>query len=73
MIVTEPYGTDLVKTYSDASYKIQQNGTGEIYDEAIDPQNAGRTYTETDIPIDKAEEDLDPERVLNILLGEEEE
>lgn len=73
MIVTEPYGTDLIRTYSDTGYKIQQNGTDDIYDEAIDPQSADRTYTETDIPIDEGEEDLDPERILDILLGEEEE
>lgn len=73
MIVTEPSGTDLVRTYSNAGYKIQQDGTGDIYDEAIDPQSAGRTYTETDIPIDDGEENPDAERVLDILLGEEEE
>jgi len=32
--------------------KIMQDGTGEIYNEAIDPEFTGRTYTETDIPID---------------------
>lgn len=73
MIVQEAYeGSDtLVRTYSDAGYKIQQDGTGDIYDEAIDPRSAGRTYTETDIPIDD-EEEYDPEKVLGIILGEDE-
>ena len=68
MIVTEPYGTDLIRTYSDAGYKIQQDGTGDIYDEAIDPADSGRTYTETDIPIE--EEGPSADEVLEVLLGE---
>lgn len=68
MIVTEPFGRDLVKTYSDAGYKIQQDSTGGIYDEAIDPKNSGRTYTETDIPIE--EEGPSADEVLEVLLGE---
>lgn len=71
MIVQEAYGTDLIRTYSDTGYKIQQDGTGDIYDEAIDPRSAGRTYTETDIPID--EEEPDPQEIVDILLGEEDE
>ena len=47
MIVTESYGENLVRTYSDAGLKIV-NGDGEIYDEAIDPAGLGRTYTETE-------------------------
>lgn len=68
MIVTELYGTDLIRTYSDAGYKIQQDGTGDIYDEAIDPADSGRTYTETDIPIE--EEGPSADEVLEVLLGE---
>lgn len=60
MIHTEYYmtrqdGIVLVRTYSDIGMKIQQNGTGIIYDEAIDPENMGRTYTETDILIERDE------------------
>ena len=51
MIQTETYeknGRTLVRTYSDAGYRIRQDGTGAVYDEAVDPVEMGRTYTETD-------------------------
>lgn len=38
-------------------FKIRQDQTGTLYDEAIDVENAPYTYTETDIP---AETDVDP-------------
>ena len=49
-------GVTLVRSYSDAGMKIRQGGTGILYDEAIDPENMGRTYTETDIPIESDED-----------------
>lgn len=39
-------------------FKIRQDQTGILYDEAIDVENAPYTYTETDIP---AESDDDPQ------------
>ena len=48
----EEDGWVLVRTYSSRGMKIRQDGTGEIYNEAIDPEFTGRTYTETNIPID---------------------
>ena len=65
MIKTEKYKEGLVRTYSDEGYKIRQDGTGIVYDEAIDPENSGRTYTETDelIPVTS-------EQLLAILTGE---
>ena len=53
MITTERYktltdGTILVRTYSDTGHYIIQNGTGIEYSEAIDPENMGRTYTESE-------------------------
>lgn len=39
-------------------FKIRQDQTGALYDEAIDVENAPYTYTETDIP---AESDVDPQ------------
>ena len=53
MIKTEYYmtrsdGVVLVRTYSDAGKMIRKVGTDEVYSEAIDPDNAGRTYEETD-------------------------
>ncbi len=44
-----------IHTYSDNGYRIKQNGTGIIYDDAIDPAEMGRTYTETDELIDGGE------------------
>lgn len=53
-------GWTLVRTYSDAGMKIQQDETGYLYDEAVDPQFVGRTYTETDIPIEDEEPTPEP-------------
>ena len=38
-------------------FKIRQDQTGALYDEAIDVENAPYTYIETDIP---TESDIDP-------------
>lgn len=51
MIITENYrtradGVVLLRTYSDAGYQIERNGI--LYDEAIDPADLNRQYTETD-------------------------
>ena len=46
----------LYRTYSDKNMMIQKDGTQEIYSEAIDVENSGYTYSETDIPIDGGEE-----------------
>ena len=56
MIQTEKVtirGTVYDRTYSDANMRIERDGV--IYDEAIDPENSGRTYTETNIPIEVIE------------------
>lgn len=58
MIQTEPMTINnhhLIRTYSDAGFKIRKDGTDEIYDEAIDPADSGRTYTETDEPVETEE------------------
>jgi len=62
MIVTEFYrerfdGVKLYKTYSDENKYIEQVQTGRQYTEAIDVENSGYTYIETDKEIEK----LDPE------------
>lgn len=41
-----------------SQFKIRQDQTGVLYDEAIDVENAPYTYTETDTP---AESDIDPQ------------
>ena len=46
-----PDGVELERTYSDQGFKIQSVETGAIYDEAIDPKELNRQYTETDIPV----------------------
>lgn len=66
MIKTEIYSEGLVRTYSDAGMKIRSDETGALYDEAIDPASTGRTYTETDEPI---EQDGTAEEVLAMLEG----
>ena len=38
------------KTYSDSGFMIERDGVQ--YSEAIDPTELGRTYTETDVPIE---------------------
>lgn len=44
-------GMTLHRTYSDEEMMIRQDETGELYEEAVDPDFMNRTYTETDIPI----------------------
>ena len=51
MIVTEFYrtredGVRLVRTYSDTGKLIERDGV--VYDEAIDPEDSGRVYVESD-------------------------
>lgn len=59
MLIQEPYGDNLIKTYSDAGKYILQNETNVKYAEAIDIPNH-YTYTETDEDIPDYP-DLEPE------------
>lgn len=61
MIVKEFYrtrtdGVNLFRTYSDKGMQIRKVGTDEVYDEAIDIENAPYTYEETEIPTEDASE-----------------
>ena len=59
-IRTEDIGGGLTRTWSDIGMKIERDGIR--YDEAVDPTDKGRTYTETDEPIaseDATEADKD--------------
>lgn len=61
MIVREFYnkredGVKLYKTYSNEQYKILQEQTGNIYDEAIDVEDTPYTYIETTEKIEESEE-----------------
>lgn len=55
-----------IRTWSDAGMMIHGGMPEADYSEAIDPAELGRTYTETDIPIDG---DSTAEEVVNILTG----
>ena len=70
MIIQETYqinGIDFVRSYSDAEMMIEREGI--LYDEAHDPAEFNRTYTETDIPIE--DDELDPQEALSIITGGE--
>lgn len=61
MIVTEFYlerkdGIKLYRTYSDIHHYIVQHPTEIEYDEAVDIENSGYTYTESDKEIEQEEE-----------------
>ena len=60
MIITEQLTINeksFTKTVSDNGFYIERDGVQ--YSEAIDPSELGRTYTETDIPVEA--EPIDPE------------
>lgn len=46
----EILGRAFTKQYSDSGFYIERDGVQ--YSEAIDPSEFGRTYTETDIPVE---------------------
>ena len=68
MIKTETVNNS-VRTWSDLGMKIHGGFPESDYDEAYDPIDSGRTYIETDIPID---EDGTKEEAYDILMGESE-
>jgi len=63
-------GVRLYRTYSSEGRKIERDG--EVYDEAIDPENSGRTYTESEEFVEATEEgELSAEGALAIITGGE--
>ena len=50
---TRKDGINLYRIYSDEDYRIIQEETGKIYDEAIDVENAKYTYTESEEKIEE--------------------
>ena len=56
---------DFIRTYSDRGMMIHGGFPEGDYSEATDPAELGRTYTETNIPIEGGTE---AEEILNILL-----
>lgn len=79
MVITETItknGVQLVKTYSDAGYRIRKVGTNEIYVDAVDPVGSGRTYVETGIKIPKTPDPVseieEKAKAYDIIVGGEE-
>lgn len=71
MIKTETItigGKQFMHTYSDIGCYIERDEMR--YADAIDPIDSGRTYTETDIPIEIEEEDI-YRTAYNIVTGQE--
>ena len=48
---TRKDGVNLFKTYSDNNRMIRKVGTEEVYDIAIDVENATFEYEETEVPV----------------------
>lgn len=73
MIIQENFyigNKQFTKTYSDRKVLIHGGMPDGDYEEAVDPAEFGRTYIETDIPIDN--EEATAEEIVDILTGEEE-
>lgn len=63
---TRSDGKKLYRAYSDQGMKIRKDGTEEVYNEAVDVEDSGFTYIETDMPIEDREE-LTVEDTLDML------
>lgn len=63
---TRPDGVNLYRTYSDDGHRIVQTDTGAIYDEAVDIENSGHVYAESEEMI---EDELTDSEALRMLLG----
>ena len=61
-------GKQYTKAYSDRNVMIRGGFPEANYNESIDPADSGRTYTETNIPIDTDE--TTASEIVNILTGE---
>lgn len=61
-------GKQFIRTYSDKGMMIHGGSPEADYSEALDPAELGRTYTETDIPIEGDE--ASAEEIVEILTGE---
>jgi len=63
MIIEIPYKSKkdgtvrLIKRFSDKGVQIRKVGTDEIYDEAVDVEDAQFAYEETDIPVGGTEDE----------------
>ena len=60
-------GRQLTRTWSDAGYLIERDGVQ--YSEAVDPADAGRTYTETDVLAEQNEQPVSGDEFLSMMEG----
>lgn len=61
-------GISFVRTYSDTGHRVERDGVA--YDEAIDPADTGRTYTESSEMVGADEEsDADYAEAGRIMMG----
>lgn len=71
MIVTEFITVTektFIRTFSDSGYMVERDGVR--YDEAIDPAEFGRVYTETDEPIEHGMNEIEEKaKAYDILVG----
>jgi len=70
MIKTEKLDGGLIRSWSDLGVYIHGGFPEGDYEEAVDPVELGRTYTETDIPIATDDELTDSEALYVITDGE---
>lgn len=66
-VETRADGVKLYRSYSDNDMMLRKDGTDQLYSEAIDVENSGNTYTETDIPIEVETDELTVEDTLAML------
>lgn len=64
-IIIAKNGARMVRTYSDTGYRVKQDQTNIVYDEAIDVENSGYTYTETA----ESTEVMEPREGLDMVFG----
>lgn len=60
-------GKAFIRTFSDSGFMVERDGVR--YSEAIDPAELGRTYTETDEPVEGMTETEQKARAFDILMG----
>lgn len=66
--LTRKDGVRLVRIWSDAGMMIRETSGEALYSEVIEPEDSGRIYVETDMPVAETET---AEELLEILLGGE--
>ena len=69
MIIQETLDNGLIRTYSNAGFKVHGGMPEADYDVAYDPEDAHREYTETNIPVDEVPEGPTQYSKLKILMA----